>query len=157
MTTAERATTLRDVLRRDGLASWFAKGAIWYGTEWYVTLLGAFILIAVTGFTLLAARLAPYDPEKFVGQSFGRPGSGIQAIVVRRDNADIEGQESLTGKAVGVEVNSTAATQLKSIKSLTLKKQPKVERAFRDLLEGEVDAVAADVSVGQQWVDEHPE
>lgn len=156
MTTSERATTLRDVLRQDGLASWFVKGALWYGTEWYVTLMGALILIVVIGFTLLAARLAPYDPEKFVGQSFSRPGSGIQAIVVRRDNADIQGRESLVGKTIGVELNSTAASQLKSVEGLTLEKQPKVERAFRDLLESRVDAVAADISVGRQWVDEHP-
>jgi len=157
MTTAERATTLRDVLRQDGLASWFAKGARWYGTEWYITLVGALILIVVIGFTLLAAGLAPYDPEKFVGQSFSKPGSGIQVIVVRRDTTDIGGQESLVGKIVGVAVNSTAASQLKDIEGLTLKKQPKVEKAFQDLLEGQVDAVAADIPAGRQWVDEHPQ
>jgi len=157
MVAGERATTLRDVLRQDGLTSWFAKGAKWYGTEWYITLVGALILIVVIGFTLLAARLAPYDPEKFVGQTFGKPGSGVQVIVVRSDNTDIDSPESLVGKTVGVEVNSTGASQLKEIEGVTLKKQPKVKKAFKDLLEGQVDAAAADISVGQQWVDEHPD
>jgi peptide/nickel transport system permease protein len=156
MTAGERATTLRDVFREYGLASWFAKGAKWYGTEWYITLVGALILIVVIGFTLLAAKLAPYDPEKFVGQSFSKPGSGIQVIVARSGNTDIDSPESLVGKTVGVEVNSTAATQLKGIEGVTLEKQPKVKKAFEALLEGQVDAVVADTSVGQQWVDEHP-
>ena len=157
MVAGERATTLRDVLRQDGLASWFAKGAKWYGTEWYITLAGALILIVVIGFTLLASRLAPYDPEKFVGQMFSKPGSGIQVIVVRSATTDIDSPESLVGKTVGVEVNSTAASQLKEIEGVTLKKQPRVKKAFQALLEGQVDAVVADQSAGQQWVDEHPD
>jgi peptide/nickel transport system permease protein len=155
MVAEERATTLRDVLRQDGLASWFAKGVEWYGTEWYITLGGALILIIVISFTLLANRLAPYDPEQSVGQSFGKPGAGIQMIIVRSDNTDIDSPESLVGKTIGVEVNSTAATQFKEVEGVTLKKQPKVKKAFEDLLEGQVDAVVADVPVSQQWVDEH--
>ena len=157
MVAGQKATTLRDVLRQDGLASWFAKGAKWYGTEWYITLLGALILIVVIGFTLLADRLAPFDPEQFVGQSFGTPGSGVQVIVVRGENTDIDSPESLVGKTIGVEVNSTAATQFKAVEGVTLKKQPKVKKAFEDLLEGQVDAVVANESAGQQWVDEHPD
>lgn len=156
MIAEERATTLRDVLRQDGLASWFAKGAKWYGTEWYITLFGALILVVVIGFTLLAGRLAPYDPEQFVGQSFGKPGSGVQAIVVRSDNTDIDSPESLVGKTVGVEVNSTAVSQLEEIEGVTLEKQPVVKKALEGLLEGQLDAVVADASVGQQWADEHP-
>jgi peptide/nickel transport system permease protein len=157
MVAEERATTLRDVLRQDGLASWFAKGAKWYGTEWYITLLGALILIVIIGCTLLADRLAPYDPEQFIGQSFGKPGSGVQVIVVRSDNTDMDSPESLVGKTIGVEVNSTAATQFKEVEGVTLKKQPAVKKAFQDLLEGQVDAVVANESAGQQWVDEHPD
>ena len=150
MVAEERATTLRDVFRQDGLASWFAKGAKWYGTEWYITLLGAFILIVVIGCTLLANRLAPFDPEKFVGQSFGKPGSGVQVVVVRSDNTDIDDSESLIGKTIGVEVNSTAATQFKEVEDVTLKKQPVVKKAFEDLLENQVDAVVANESTSQQ-------
>lgn len=157
MVVEERATTLRDVLRRDGLAAWFARGAKWYGTEWYITLAGAVILIAVFSFTLLAPRLAPYDPEAFVGQSFARPGSGVQVLVVRSDNTDIEGPDSLVGKTIGVEVNGTAATRYKDVEGITLKKQPKVKKAFQDLLDGKVDAVVADEAIGRQWVEEHPD
>jgi len=157
MVVEERATTLRDVLRRDGLAAWFARGAKWYGTEWYITLAGAVILIAVFSFTLVAPRLAPYDPEAFVGQSFARPGSGVQVLVARSDNTDIEGPDSLVGKTIGVEVNGTAATRYKDVEGITLKKQPKVKKAFQDLLDGKVDAVVADEAIGRQWVEEHPD
>lgn len=157
MIAEERATTLRDVLRQDGLAAWFVKGAKWYGTEWYITLVGALILVTVVGFTLLAGRLAPYDPEQFVGQSFGKPGSGVQVIVVRSDNTDIDSPESLVGKTVGVEVNSTAASYFEQIEGVTLKKQPVVKKALKGLLEGQEDAVVADMVVGQQWVDEYPD
>jgi peptide/nickel transport system permease protein len=157
MVAEERATTLRDVFRQDGLASWFAKGAKWYGTEWYITLFGALILVTVIGFTLLAGRLAPYDPEEFVGRSFGKPGSGVQVIVVHSEDTDIDSPESLVGKTVGVEVNSTAVSQLKEIEGVTVKKQPVVKKALEGLLEGQVDAVVADASVGQQWVDENPD
>jgi peptide/nickel transport system permease protein len=156
MVAEEKATTLRDVLRQDGLASWFTKGAKWYGTEWYITLLGALILIVVIGCTLLADRLAPFDPEQFVGQSFGKPGSGVQVIVVGANNTEINDSESLVGRTIGVEVNSTAATQFKEVEGVTLKKQPVAKKAFEDLLEGQVDAVVANESAGQQWVDEHP-
>jgi len=156
MAAVEKSTTLRDVLRRDGLAAWFVKGSKWYGTEWYITLVGALILIAVISITFLAPRIAPYDPEKFVGQTFSKPGSGVQVIVVRSENTDIKGPESLVGKIVGVEVNSTAASRLKEVKGLTLKKQPKLKKAIKELLEGRVDAVVADKSAGQQWVKEHP-
>jgi peptide/nickel transport system permease protein len=157
MVAEERATTLRDVLRQDGVASWFAKGAKWYGTEWYITLFGALILIVVIGFTLLATKLAPYDPEQSVGLSFGKPGSGVQVIVVRGDNTDIDSPESLVGKTIGVEVNSTAATRFKGVEGVTLKKQPQLKKAFEDLLEGKVDAVVASMPLGQQWVDEYPD
>jgi len=156
MAIEERATTLRDVLRKDGLASWFAKGAKWYGTEWYITLGGALILIVVIGFTLLATKLAPFDPELSIGQSFGRPGAGVQVVVVRSDNTDIDGPESLVGKTIAVEVNGTAATRFKDVEGVTLEKQIKVGRAFEALLEGQVDAVVANEPIGQQWVDEHP-
>jgi peptide/nickel transport system permease protein len=151
-TTAERA---RPVEHRGPLA-WFARQARWHGAEWYITVVGAVILILVISCTLLAPRIAPYNPEKFVGQTFSSPGSGVQVIVVRHDNADIASPESLAGKTVGVEVNSTAASQVKEIEGATLKKQPKVEKAFEDLLEGRADAVVAEESVGRQWVNEHP-
>ena len=60
---------------RPGLLARFFRGARWYGAEWYITVAGAFILIAVVIVTLLAPHIAPYDPIKFVGKPFTRPNS----------------------------------------------------------------------------------
>jgi peptide/nickel transport system permease protein len=156
MTAVSTATERARAVEGRGPLAWFIRQARWHGAEWYITMVGAVILIVVISLTLLAPRIAPYDPEKFVGQAFGKPGTGIQVIVVRRDNTDIDSPETLTGKTVGVEVNSTAASYVKEIEGATLSKQPKVTKAFKDLLEGKVDAVVADESAGRQWVDEYP-
>lgn len=58
-----------------GLFAWFARSARWYGAEWYITLVGALIIATILLLTLLAPRIAPYDPEKFVGEPFIAPGA----------------------------------------------------------------------------------
>lgn len=157
MIAEERATTLRDVLRQDGLASWFTKGAKWYGTEWYITLAGALILIVVIGFTLLATGLAPYDPEKFVGQSFSRPGEGTQVLVTQIGEKDIRNLEHLAGKTVGVEVNSTGVIQAQQIKGTEPEKFSNLDDAFSSLVESQVDAVVVDEAVGHDVVAQYPD
>jgi len=59
--------------RIGGLFTWFARRARWYGAEWYITLMGAFILISIVVITLMAPRLAPYDPVKSIGKPFTPP------------------------------------------------------------------------------------
>ena len=157
MIAEETATTLRDVLRQDGLASWFTKGAKWYGTEWYITLAGALILIVIIGFTLLANGLAPYDPEKFVGQSFSRPGEGTQVLVTQIGEKDIRNLEHLAGKTVGVEVNSTGVIQAQQIKGTEPEKFSNLDDAFSSLVEGQVDAVVVDEAVGHDVVAQYPD
>lgn len=54
---------------------WFARGARWYGAEWYITSAGAFILVFVIVVTVLAPYIAPYDPTDLVGDPFVAPNS----------------------------------------------------------------------------------
>jgi peptide/nickel transport system permease protein len=54
---------------------WFARGARWYGAEWYITSAGAVILFVVVAVTILAPYIAPYDPTDFVGDPFIAPNS----------------------------------------------------------------------------------
>jgi peptide/nickel transport system permease protein len=56
-------------------AGWFARGARWYGAEWYITSAGAVILFIVIAVTILAPYIAPYDPTSFVGDPFVAPNS----------------------------------------------------------------------------------
>ncbi len=140
-----------------GILSWFLRGAKWYGAEWYITLVGGFILIAVLFSTLLAPYIAPYDPEKSVGQSFITPGRGRQAIVVRVEEKDIQSLDDLAGRLSGVEINSTAYIQLKQVKEADLEKYRKMDEAFADLRAGKIEAVVADQVLGREAVDAHPD
>jgi len=54
---------------------WFARGAKWYGAEWYITCAGGVILFIVIAVTILAPYIAPYDPTNFVGDPFIPPNS----------------------------------------------------------------------------------
>jgi peptide/nickel transport system permease protein len=50
------------------------RGARWHGVEWYLTLFGALIIIAVLFIIIFASSIAPYDPLEFVGKPFTKPG-----------------------------------------------------------------------------------
>ncbi len=54
---------------------WFARGARWYGAEWYITSAGAVILFVIIAVTVLAPYIAPYDPTDFVADPFIPPNS----------------------------------------------------------------------------------
>jgi peptide/nickel transport system permease protein len=59
-----------------GLLARFLRGRKWYGTEWYMTVTGGFIvlfIVVLTVLTFLTPRLAPYDPESRVGDPFTPP------------------------------------------------------------------------------------
>lgn len=60
-----------------GLLARFLRGRKWYGTEWYMTVIGGLIVVFILGLTLASfftPRLAPYDPESRVGDPFAPPG-----------------------------------------------------------------------------------
>jgi peptide/nickel transport system permease protein len=60
-----------------GLLARFLRGRKWYGTEWYMTVIGGLIvvfIIVLTMATFFTPRLAPYDPESRVGDPFAPPG-----------------------------------------------------------------------------------
>ncbi|HEY72640.1 MAG: peptide ABC transporter permease [Anaerolineaceae bacterium 4572_32.2] len=59
-----------------GLLARFLQGRKWYGVEWYMTVIGGFIVVFIVVLTLLTfftPRLAPYDPEGMVGDPFTPP------------------------------------------------------------------------------------
>ena len=55
------------------LVGWFARGARWYGAEWYITSAGGFILFVIIAVTLLAPYIAPHDPTDLVADPFIAP------------------------------------------------------------------------------------
>jgi peptide/nickel transport system permease protein len=64
---------------KPGILARFLRGRIWYGTEWYMTVLGGLIVLFILTLTLLSfltAGLAPFDPERRVGSPFTPPSAG---------------------------------------------------------------------------------
>lgn len=61
---------------KPGLLARILRGRRWYGTEWYMTMTGAIIVvfvILVTLLTFITPGLAPYDPESRPGAPFDQP------------------------------------------------------------------------------------
>jgi peptide/nickel transport system permease protein len=54
----------------------FLRGRKWYGTEWYMTVIGGFIVVFIVVLTLISfftPGLSPYNPEKRAGEPFTPP------------------------------------------------------------------------------------
>ena len=121
---------------------WFLNNAKWHGAEWWITIFGGVLLVAIILMTILADRLAPYDPIKFVGAPFNRPRAQQSVIVLQGNNA-IQGVEVLRGRNVGVVVNSQAARELDE-RSVAYEKYSSIRTAVEALRDGEVDALVTD-------------
>src|SRR5262245_47835947 len=66
-----------------------------------------------------------------------------QQIVVRRDSA-ITGPDNLAGRAVGVQINTTAQFAMEKRPGVTIAKYNTIDLALLDLQNGRLDAVASD-------------
>lgn len=54
----------------------FLISAKWYGAEWYMTVMGGFIVVSILIISVLSAfypKMAPYNPEALVGDPFLSP------------------------------------------------------------------------------------
>jgi peptide/nickel transport system permease protein len=63
-------------VERVGILGRLTSAAKWYGAEWYMTVVGGLIVVAIITTSLLSAfypGMAPYDPEKSVGPPFSSP------------------------------------------------------------------------------------
>jgi peptide/nickel transport system permease protein len=92
--------------------------------------------------TLFADRLAPYDPIKFVGSPFNRPGAQ-QSIIVHQDNDTISSIQDLSSWKVGAVINSQATRELKSL-DIGFDEYSSIRKAVEALRDGEIDALVTD-------------
>jgi peptide/nickel transport system permease protein len=122
--------------------TWFLNNAKWYGSEWWITLSGGLLLVALILMTVFADRLAPYDPIQFVGAPFTRPGAK-QSVVVLEGNSSITGPENLNAAKVGVVTNSQAARELDE-RGILYQQYSSIRMAVQALEGGEVDALVTD-------------
>jgi peptide/nickel transport system permease protein len=123
--------------------TWFLNNAKWHGAEWWITIFGGVLLVAIILMTIFADRLTPYDPIKFVGAPFTRP-RAQQSIVVEETNDSIQGLQDLEGLQVGVVTNTQAARELDGL-GISYVKYGAIRLAVGALLTGEVDALVTDI------------
>lgn len=59
-----------------GLLARFLRGRLWYGAEWYMTVIGGLIVLFIVAMTIgsfITPNLSPYNPEKSVADHFQPP------------------------------------------------------------------------------------
>jgi polar amino acid transport system substrate-binding protein len=74
-----------------------------------------------------------------------------QTIVVRSDNTDITGKDTLNG-LVGVQQNTAGEIEVQKIKTAESRSYQDIGSAFQDLLNGRIKAVVYDNPVSTQYV-----
>ncbi len=134
-----------------GLIARFFRGAKWYGTEWYITVSGGVILVLILLMTILAPRLAPYDPVKPVGSPFTAPGGGRQVLIVQTGEEAVREPSDLAGVLVGVRANSTGQFRVLELEA-QVKKFYEIEECFQALTEGQVDALVVEEHLAPEFM-----
>ncbi len=138
------ATKKKELTFRSSPVRWFLANAKWHGAEWWITIFGGVLLVLIILMTLFAQQLAPYDPIKFVGAPFTRPG-GRQSIVVLESTQAIQGLDDLPDHVVGVVINTQGARELDE-RGIDYQDYRSVRTAVDALQTGEVEALVLDKS-----------
>jgi len=103
MTKMEKVMLKPGIEENIGLLRRIWRGRLWYGVEWYITVIGGLILVMVILMTVLAPWISPYDPNDFVAAPFIPPGQGAQVLLARQGEAPISSGEELAGQIVGAQ------------------------------------------------------
>lgn len=77
-----------------------------------------------------------------------------QIITVRIDNTDITTPADLAGKTVGVQLSTTGQIEVEKIAGASIKPYDTVDLAFLDLVNGQVDAVVADLAPSINYINQ---
>jgi His/Glu/Gln/Arg/opine family amino acid ABC transporter permease subunit len=92
-------------------------------------------------------------PERKAKMGFSRPYYNAgQIIAVRRDGEELRLFKELTGKQVGVQINTTAQFALEKQGGVTIKKYNSIDLALTDLKNSRLDAVVSDAPVVRYMV-----
>lgn len=80
-----------------------------------------------------------------------------QIVVVRSEENTIKGLADLTGKKVAAQAGTTGEAEAQKIANVVYKGFPSYALAFQDLMNGQEDAVIADVPVAMGYVNQNPD
>lgn len=141
--------SIRELTADVGLVRRILRGRKWYGTEWYITVIGGTILVVITAATLLAPVIAPHDPNEFVGAPFTPPGGGLQTLVARSGESPVAPGADLSGQTVGVQRNKNGSNLAKESELDSVRYQNR-EALLDGLAGGEVDLIFLDQDVAEE-------
>lgn len=100
---------------------------------------------------LISAMTITEERAKKVNFSQAYYKSGL-AIMVRKDNTNIQGFDDLTGKKIGVQIGTTGADQAAKVKDAKISTFNSAPEAFMELKAGGVDAVINDLPVNEYYI-----
>lgn len=83
--------------------------------------------------------------------------SGGQVVIVRKDNTDIKGKESLAGKTVAAQTAATSAIEANKMPDVKLKTYATIVLVFQNLMDGQCDAAIADNEVSAFFTAKYPD
>ena len=130
--------SMRELTADVGILRRILRGRKWYGTEWYITVLGGTILVVIIVATLLAPVIAPHDPNEFIGAAFTPPGGGLQTLVARPGESPTAPGADLAGQTIGVQRNKNGTNLAKEME-LEFVQYQNQEDLLAGLAAGEVD------------------
>ena len=90
--------------------------------------------------------------ERKQTMSFSEPYATAGQIVTVGVDSDITGLEALTGKRIGVQLATTGDIAAQKVEGAEVKGYDTVDLAFQDLMNGQVDAVIADIAPSANFV-----
>ncbi len=143
--------SIRELTADVGFLRRILRGRKWFGTEWYITVFGAMILVVITVGTLLAPIIAPHDPNEFIGAPFTPPGGGLQSLVARSDESPVAPGAELSGQTVGVQRNRNGSNLAKELELESVRYQNQ-EELLAGLASGEVELIFLDQDVAEELV-----
>lgn len=155
MGTITTPTDLIELTKDIGFFRRILRGRIWYGTEWYITVLGGLILLTASLVTLAAPLLAPHDPNRFIGAQFTPPGGGKQALVSRAGESPMQSGGSLASQAVGVQRNRNGSNLAQELELQSMRFENQ-DALLSGLKSGEVDLIFLDEDLAAEVVAADP-
>lgn len=92
-------------------------------------------------------------PERLRRFDFSSPYAVAgQIVAVRQDTPEVTGLESLDGKVVGIQLNTTAALVLRRYPGIQVKQYPSMDLALQDLVNGNLTAVVGDAPTVRYFI-----
>ena len=139
-----------------GLLRRFWRGRIWYGTEWYITVIGGVILVVMATITILAPWISPHDPNDFIGAAFTPPGGGIQSVLSRSGEDPLMYAGTLEGFTIGVQRNKNGTNLVQELE-LNWERFQDQGAMITGLLNREVDLIFIDQELVPEIIQTQPE